>query len=271
MGDPQIRRDLIDESLEAAGIYGVTFFIRGRWRMVWIDSYFPCVPCGDASDDSDSADPSPPLVGRLRSADLRGQRWEPLFAQSSGVREAWLMVVEKAFAKLHGCYEALDGSQGGTVASTLSMLSGGVARTELLHPKPGEPCLPSSVLWRRLEEALAHGFVGAGTPPEAEGLDGLVPGHAYAVKRLAHGDSQRLVLLRNPWGSDGWSGRWRRGDSSWGSCPELLRAVGAEGGTERATRASFGSALRTSDSALQCSTAARSFVPRCREDLGILC
>ena len=46
--------------------------------------------------------------------------WRPVFARTSGAQqEAWLMVVEKAFAKLHGCYEALAGGQ---VASALSYL-----------------------------------------------------------------------------------------------------------------------------------------------------
>ena len=36
MGDLDVRRDMIDESLEEAGIYGVSFFLRGRWRMVWV-------------------------------------------------------------------------------------------------------------------------------------------------------------------------------------------------------------------------------------------
>ena len=54
------------------------------------------------------------------------------------------MVVEKAFAKLHGCYEALAGGQ---VASALSYLTGGVAGTELLH-QLGDPtpCGPAARL-----------------------------------------------------------------------------------------------------------------------------
>ena len=27
---------------EEQGIYGVSFFVRGVWKMVWVDSYFPC-------------------------------------------------------------------------------------------------------------------------------------------------------------------------------------------------------------------------------------
>jgi len=49
MGDVSVRSDLIDESLEECGIYGVSFFVRGRWRMVWVDSYFPCVQRAEAT------------------------------------------------------------------------------------------------------------------------------------------------------------------------------------------------------------------------------
>ena len=42
VSDREVRRELIDATFEEAGIYGVSFFLRGRWRMVWVDSYFPC-------------------------------------------------------------------------------------------------------------------------------------------------------------------------------------------------------------------------------------
>ena len=199
MGDRSVRRDLIDESLEDAGIYGVSLYMRGRWRMVWVDSYFPCVPAAPGSEE-----------------------WRPLYARSNGDREAWLMVIEKAFAKLHGSYEALDGGQ---LACTLAMLTGGVAVTELLHSAPSAPARSSNELWSALGKALASGFVGAGTPLESEGLDGLVPGHAYAVQQRLEFGRERLVLLRDPWGCAGWQGRWRPGCELWDQIPQLASAA----------------------------------------------
>ena len=49
--------------------------------MVWVDSYFPCVPSTTRADGSHFA------------CDYR-----PLFASCKGEREAWLMVIEKALA-----------------------------------------------------------------------------------------------------------------------------------------------------------------------------
>ena len=218
MGDLDVRRDMIDESLEEAGIYGVSFFLRGRWRMVWVDSYFPCGP-------------SPPRRAQSLEAVGGGEGgagggWWPLYAHSTGEREAWLMVVEKAFAKLHGCYEALDK---GHVACALAYITGGVAETDLLHAPPGRPlseapCADADELWRRLNSGLAGGasgstFMGAGTPLELDEDPAdsfpLVAGHAYAVVGIHEtgsggssdqlldgggGGTVRYVRLRNPWG-----------------------------------------------------------------------
>ena len=42
---------------------------------------------------------------------------KPVYAKSANRREIWPMVVEKAFAKLHGTYEAIGG--GGRIAAAL--------------------------------------------------------------------------------------------------------------------------------------------------------
>eukprot|EP00967_Tisochrysis_lutea_P055670 scaffold70102_cov33-Tisochrysis_lutea.AAC.1 len=116
------------------------------------------------------------------------------------------MVVEKAFAKLHGCYGALDG---GNTASALTMLSGGVANTELIgdvtlcDPQPS-PAWAQKVeraeLIRLLRRRLKDGFVAAGTPPDAKAPNGLSARHAYAVLKLCRLDGSVRVLLRDPSG-----------------------------------------------------------------------
>ena len=231
MRSVDVRKDLIDESLEAAGIYGVSFFIRGKWRMVWVDSFFPCSP----------QPPPPPPPQQQQQQEQRS--WVPLFARSSGDREAWLMVVEKAFAKLQGgSYEALEG---GTAAWALSLLTGGVATTHVLPGADGEggeagggegsDASGRDERWALLVRALEDGYVAAGTPPgdeaslgsegdsEVMGVGGgaadeeeaLPPGHAFAVLEASDGldGGGHRVLLRNPWGVD----------------PSLDTAVGAGG------------------------------------------
>jgi calpain-15 len=61
------------------GIYTVRFCKGGEWVTVTIDDYFPCF--------------------------LMGQ---PIFSRSNG-NELWVLILEKAYAKLHGSYYALRG------------------------------------------------------------------------------------------------------------------------------------------------------------------
>jgi hypothetical protein len=102
--DLQVADDLIDETFEEQGIYGVSFFVEGRWRMVWVDAYFPCT--------------AKPLAVVRTSSHHRGsttlpsrQLWRPLFARMKDTKEIWSLVVEKAYAKLKGNYSAIVGGQ----------------------------------------------------------------------------------------------------------------------------------------------------------------
>lgn len=59
--------------------------------------------------------------------------WAPIFAspkahsaQQKGEKEIWALLFEKAWAKLHGSYEA---TAGGQTADTASYLSAGTLRT----------------------------------------------------------------------------------------------------------------------------------------------
>jgi hypothetical protein len=84
-------KDLIIEDGIAQGVFGVKFFINGRWTTVVVDDQFPCTQA-------------------------RG-RWSPIFASprvnaedAKNEKELWAMVFEKAWAKLHLSYEATAGA-----------------------------------------------------------------------------------------------------------------------------------------------------------------
>lgn len=195
---PDICDDLIDERYEEQGIYGVSFWIHNQWRMVWVDSYFPC----------------------YRSASKRGKKYRLLFAGSVDQKEIWPLVIEKAFAKLNGSYEAISG---GHICDALKLLTGS-NQTHRYQPTAsnwGKVCQDV-----RQEETL----VGASSqhvkfdPAEAarqeKDLNGIVTGHAYTVTSVYEDGDLKLVELRNPWGRGEWKGDWGQGSNMWGRSDE---------------------------------------------------
>lgn len=192
---PDLAEDLIDETHEAQGIYGVTLWRRGKWRMTWVDGYFPCY--------------------RPSAKSHRGKH-RLVFAGASDGKEIWTLVVEKAFAKVAGSYDAISGGQ---VSAALEMLTGGRGRRR--RPKD----LASE--WDQLKEDVLSDehFVGAGSQQLApnnaveqkKALQGIVTGHAYTICNVYEGEesSLRLVELRNPWGRVMYHGDWGPGSRKW--------------------------------------------------------
>jgi hypothetical protein len=206
-------RDLFVEDYSDVGLYGVKFYVMGRWITVFIDD---CIPC------------------------TRGAAglWEPLFAPprsggGCGAKILWPMLFEKAFAKLHRSYES---TQVGSVADALQYLTGVPVVKELLAASQPD------AEWAKLNAALADAgggerlaFVvcgisaldGGGTlhlTDEELHQAGLVRHHAYSVVRTlessaAAGGRVRLVQIRNPWPhSKEWQGKFGDKDAeAWGS------------------------------------------------------
>jgi hypothetical protein len=87
LGCVSTRRDLLDVIFASTrnklkGIYTLRFYKRGQWKNVVIDDRIPC--------------------------DMTGT---PLYARSKDPQQIWVLLLEKAYAKMHGCYEALvDGT-----------------------------------------------------------------------------------------------------------------------------------------------------------------
>jgi len=76
---PQLVRRLFETpSVNEEGKYTLKFCKNGEWIRVTVDDYFPCGPYG------------------------------PIFSGSHG-KELWVLLMEKAYAKLHGSYMLLRG------------------------------------------------------------------------------------------------------------------------------------------------------------------
>ena len=152
-------------------------------------------------------------------------RWAPLFAQSREGHEVWSLLIEKAFAKLYGCYAAIEG---GWVDDALMDLTGGVSERLSLHDADVHAAAYDGSLFARLLRSQQSGFLlGAGSPvgasdrEEDASASGIVQSHAYSVLGLADVDGHQLIHVRNPWGRKEWTGDWSDRSALW---TERLRA-----------------------------------------------
>jgi len=208
------RIDLLKEVIVSAaptiGVYQFRFYKAGMWCVVSVDDQIPCSVNGG------------PIYGRCRDPN-----------------ELWVSLIEKAYAKLHGCYEALDE---GNIADAFVDLTGGASETIQLSPDPAQRCPATTwkIITRSLEEGWLMGTsadivsaMGGGIEQELDGM-GLFAGHAYAIidARELPVSGTRLIRLRNPWGRKEWKGRWSDGSSEWTpSIRKLLDHKDAEDGS----------------------------------------
>ncbi|KAJ1399835.1 hypothetical protein B484DRAFT_245813 [Ochromonadaceae sp. CCMP2298] len=151
-----------------------------------------------------------------------------IFAGNKDPNELWVPLIEKAYAKLHGCYKALIG---GFTHYGLADMTGFCPR--LIVMREGylgfsEKHAPDEI-WRLLRQYKTwHSLMGCSIQSnpkekhkvEADAGNGLHMGHAYSLLGLDEIDigtpgqpnTVRLVKLRNPWGRGEWEGAY--GDRS---------------------------------------------------------
>ncbi|KAM8899900.1 calpain-5 isoform 2-T2 [Spinachia spinachia] len=155
-----------------------------------------------------------------------------VYCHSNDSNEFWSAMVEKAYAKVYGCYEALDG---GNTADALVDFTGGVSEpVDLLEGQMATDEVARNQLFERVlkvhnRDGLISCSIRATTIEDMEArLDcGLVKGHAYAVTdvrkvRLGHGllaffksEKLQMIRMRNPWGEKEWSGPWSDSSEQW--------------------------------------------------------
>ena len=111
----RIKGLFITKKYNPNGVYKIRFFVNGEEVIVTIDDYIPC--------DKDKV---------------------PLFARNQG-DELWVMLLEKAYAKLHFKYWNLND---GYLSNSLADLTGGPIET-LSFPKNYDKTKKSHREWAR--------------------------------------------------------------------------------------------------------------------------
>ncbi|KAI9913475.1 hypothetical protein PsorP6_006754 [Peronosclerospora sorghi] len=210
LSDDLVRPDRIEigsafpreQQYNEEGVYAVRFWRNNRSRIVVVDDYIPCSQYGK------------PVFGS--------------FTGSNGKFEIWSLLVEKAYAKLHGGYEAIVGGQEGYC---LQDLFGGVPARYKLHEK----CPSEESAWQAIGSALQSGsLVGCSNEDMAVSLPtGLRKTDAYGIMKLVEldykGECTRLIQLRNSWGigthqqPEKWKGSWSNEDPKWHSFSRMQK------------------------------------------------
>uniref|UniRef100_A0A2K5HLM4 Calpain 9 n=1 Tax=Colobus angolensis palliatus TaxID=336983 RepID=A0A2K5HLM4_COLAP len=113
-----------------------------------------------------------------------------VFLHSADHNEFWSALLEKAYAKLNGSYEAL---KGGSAIEAMEDFTGGVAETFQMKEAPEN-------FYEILEKALKRGsllgcFIDTGSAAESEARTpfGLIKGHAYSVTGIDQSPEWRSV------------------------------------------------------------------------------
>ena len=136
-----------------------------------------------------------------------------IYMHSQSKNEFWSALLEKAYAKLYGSYEALDG---GSTAEALEDFTGGLVEEVKVKEIPKEKLL--MILVSGLEK---ESLFGCSFSDENRAEAGLFTAHAYSITgccTIHHGIYQGTLLLRirNPWGNnDEWKGAWCDGADEW--------------------------------------------------------
>jgi calpain len=119
-----IKRLIVSNKYAAKGLYTLKFYKNGKWRYIHIDDYIPCRQSGKIH-----------------------------FSYNKNPNELFAMLIEKAYAKLHGCYEALSF---GLIENIIKELTPG-AGCEALRIERYHRRTLCDEIWEKMEKSLKKG------------------------------------------------------------------------------------------------------------------
>ncbi|KJX96003.1 putative calpain family cysteine protease protein [Zymoseptoria brevis] len=197
---------------EKVGVYGFVFYRDGEWVYEVIDDKL-FLRVGDDDDlqivrglDVAKKEGLSLKFDEEKLMKMLQKGGEALYFGYCKSEETWLPLIEKAYAKAHGDYFAIEG---GFASEGIEDLTGGVAVV-----LESEGILDKDRFWReQLLQVNKKYLFGGGS--STTGAKGFVGGHAYAVLEAWEEGELRLLKLRNPWGEVEWEGDWSDGSKLW--------------------------------------------------------
>ena len=157
---------------------------------------------------------------------------ELIYVKSKAKNEFWSALLEKAYAKMAGSYEALES---GNPADALVDFTGGVSETiDLLKGDYANDLEKRKFLHRKMSKLMERSSLCSASikisnreEMEQQLNTGLIKGHAYGISAVTkvplgqsflsrfNAEKLFLVKLRNPWGEKEWNGAWSDGSKEW--------------------------------------------------------
>ena len=132
----------------------------------------------------------------------------PFFAKPGYDKSVWGPLLEKAFAKFHGSYEALAW---GSPLNALNTLAGAPGH-RVPHPSKNATDLWYYLRW--LDSTEINALVSVSNWYTEE--NGLMTTHIYTFLKVVElSDGTKLVQLRNPYGIEGYYGPWSDKSELW--------------------------------------------------------
>lgn len=191
-----IEKLFIDYDHFELGFVTFQFFKNGEWKQVMVDTLLPF--------DPDSK--------------------QVCFSQCANPAEFWVPLMEKAYAKIHGCYENII--ENFSMLEGLIDLTGGVAECYSLTDPDTQKIIENNHLWQMMMSYFHQKFYlgcinvveGKSTKNPDASSRGIFENYYYGILDIREfpKENLKLIRIRNPWGPDGcWNGPFSDDSDEW--------------------------------------------------------